>query len=103
MDLELVTKDQALLTLQQRLPDIAKSFEAYGIKNPLPTTIYVRFDDQQEYERLQTIVQRYNDVLEQGESIDSQQTFSQQQYRITQTINLIAMVRMMMLVLMVAL
>ncbi|MEI7477195.1 MAG: hypothetical protein WCJ81_01275 [bacterium] len=57
------SKEDALNTLQQRLPHMLKSFDEYGIANPLPVTLYVLFRDQKQYDYVMETSKHYEDVL----------------------------------------
>ena len=43
-------KDIAYSTLQKKIPDIVKTFSKYGIKNPLPATMYIIVNNTSQYD-----------------------------------------------------
>lgn len=98
-----LNKDQALSQFSKRLPSISESFEKYGIKNPLPSTLYISFSSQQQYDSVRTMLVSYEDVFEMGESTQLDKSFSDQQYRVSQVINLIQTMRYAMIFLILVL
>ncbi len=62
------SKDDALANLQRRLPNMVKNFDQYGIENPLPVTLYVTFQDQQQYDFVMEAKKWYEDMLLAGPS-----------------------------------
>jgi cell division protein FtsX len=63
LSVQYFSKDDALKNLQKRLPNMVNNFDAYGIENPLPITLYVTFADQQQYEFVNQKKQDYQDIL----------------------------------------
>jgi cell division protein FtsX len=82
-----LSKDDALASLEKEMPHIQEQFSKYAIKNPLPSTIYIRFQDQQQFERLQTNITQYEDLF-QNFDISSIAGFQQQDTRAKQVINM---------------
>ena len=62
------SKDDALQNLQRRLPNMVKNFDQYGIENPLPVTLYVTFQDQEQYDFVMEAKKWYEDMLLSGPS-----------------------------------
>jgi len=58
-----ISKEDALKNLQTRLPSMVKSFDQYGIDNPLPVTLYVTFSDQKQFDAAMSIKNTYADML----------------------------------------
>lgn len=56
LQVKYISKESGLEQLSKRLPNIFKSFESYGIKNPLPSTLYVSFSNQEQYEFLKSTI-----------------------------------------------
>ena len=81
------TKAEAFKTLTQKLPTVAKSFEKYGINNPLPQTLYVTFDNQNQFNVLKSIVPQYNDIILEYSEDKQQEAFKRQQDTIVNAIN----------------
>ncbi len=63
LDVSFYSKDDAFSLLKKRLPDVIGSLEKYNIDNPLPPTLYVLFDNQDEYEVMKTILLNYEDSV----------------------------------------
>jgi cell division protein FtsX len=61
-----ISKEDALKNLQTRLPSMVKSFDQYGIDNPLPVTLYVTFADQKQFDAVMSIKKTYADMLYAG-------------------------------------
>ncbi len=57
------SKEEALQNLQKRLPNMVKSFDDYGIENPLPVTLYATFRDQEQYDYVMSIKDKYTDII----------------------------------------
>jgi hypothetical protein len=63
----------------------------------------VTFANQQQYEILQSTVTQYQDLFEVGESLQSKNSFADQQYRVSQVINFIQTMRVVMIFLIIIL
>lgn len=71
------SKDEALKNLQQRLPNMVKNFDEYGIDNPLPVTLYVTFRDQEQYDFIMKSKDSYQDIiLSNNQTTNSQEQFT---------------------------
>lgn len=66
-----IGKEQALKNLQGRLPSMVKSFDQYGIDNPLPVTLYVTFQNQQQFDAVMKVKEQYSDMLYAGTTKNS--------------------------------
>lgn len=88
LTVEYYSKDDALKLLQQRIPWVIQNFERYGITNPLPATLYVTFDTNDEFTALRGIVSKYVDIVRNSESIQTKWWFGEQQQRVANIINL---------------
>ncbi len=70
------SKDEALKNLQERLPNMVKNFDEYGIDNPLPVTLYVTFRDQAQYDFIMKAKDNYQDIiLSNNQTTNSQEQF----------------------------
>lgn len=87
------TKEQAFSRLAQQLPSILEDFEAYGIENPLPPTLYVLFSDDREYQLMKSIVVRYEWLVTNANELTAWVNFSDQERRIQTTINAMNVLR----------
>lgn|GEM_PF-1247469 len=88
LEVEYHSKEDALSMLQERIPGVIQNFDKYGIANPLPATMYVTFDNNNEYQALSGIVSTYKDVVRNAESIQTKGGFAEQQERIANIINI---------------
>jgi len=63
MDVRFYSKEEAFQLLEQKLPAIITNLEKYGIKNPLPATMYVTFSSKSEFTKLQEAMVNYKDII----------------------------------------
>jgi len=57
------SKDDAIASLQKKIPNVVYTFQKYGIDNPLPATLYVMFDSDDEYQVLKTIIIEHKNLI----------------------------------------
>lgn len=89
MRVQFYSKEDAFEILEDRLPNVIENFEKYGIDNPLPPTMYVQFNDEEEYSRMKDIVLDHEDVIMNLDDLESDGfTFTQQERRSANVINL---------------
>jgi len=83
-----LSKQEAIKTLSKRLPKIIQNFEKYGIKNPIPPTMYIIFRSEHEYNIMKKIVEnkKYQDILLNLSDIGSKNSFKVQEVRISKII-----------------
>ncbi len=81
------SKDDAMKFLEKKIPDIGESFEKFWINNPLPSTLYVMFTSNKEYETLRKIIIQYKDIILNIQDIPQENTIKQQENRILNIIN----------------
>lgn len=82
-----VSKEDAFGFLEQRVPNIGQTFEKFGITNPLPPTLYVMFDDEEEYMKLKSIIVNYKDIIVNVADVQQEATLTQQEQRSLSIIN----------------
>ena len=63
MKVSYMSKDDAIKSIGRKVPSVIESFTKYGIKNPLPATVYILFDDMQQYDTLRKVVTMYQDII----------------------------------------
>ena len=56
MHIKYYSKADALERLQNKIPDVIKNFQKYGINNPLPPTLYITFQKENDLETLQILL-----------------------------------------------
>lgn len=66
-----IGKDEALKNLQNRLPSMVKSFDQYGIDNPLPVTLYVTFQNQKQFDAVMGVKSQFSEILYAGSTTNS--------------------------------
>lgn len=82
------SKDDAIASLQKKIPNVVDTFQKYGIDNPLPATLYVMFDSDDEYQVLKTIIIEHKDLILNIKDISQWYTIKQQENRVLTAINL---------------
>lgn len=81
------SKDDAMKFLENKLPEISKNFEEFGMDNPLPATLYVMFTSHKEYELLKTTILQYKDIILNVKDISQGKTIQEQEDRILNIID----------------
>lgn len=82
-----LSKDDAIKSIGRKVPNVVQSFEKYGIKNPLPATVYILFDDMQQYDKLRKVVTAYQDIIANRDDISrGGQDLMKQEKRILHTL-----------------
>ena len=81
-------KDVAYDTLQKKIPDIVKTFGKYGIKNPLPATMYIIVNNTSQYDGMKSVVAKYSDIIINNEDINQSKSYQEQRQRVINIINL---------------
>lgn len=89
MKVQYLSKDDAIKSVERKLPNILNSFEKYGIKNPLPATVYILFNNNQDYEKLKVVITLYEDIIANREDISKiGESIQKQESRILTTLGL---------------
>jgi len=78
---EFSSKDDAFNYLENKVPDITKNFDKFGIENPLPSTLYVMFNNQKEYNKMKEIILNNKDIILNIKDIDKWASLTQQENR----------------------
>jgi len=88
LQVKYLSKDEAIKTLSKRLPKIIQNFEKYGIKNPIPPTMYITFNSDQEYQKMKKIVtdSKYSDIILNLSDVGTESSFKAQEQRIAKII-----------------
>jgi len=87
LQVEFSSKEDAFQFLQKRVPDVVSSFNKFGIENPLPATLYVMFDDDEEYQLLRETIVEYKNIILNIKDVDEWSTLKQQENRVLMIIN----------------
>lgn len=87
MRVRYLSKDDAMKSVERKLPSVLDSFEKYGIKNPLPATVYILFNTTQDYEKLKAVITLYQDIIANRDDISKiGQDIKKQESRILTTL-----------------
>jgi len=87
MQVTYLSKDDAIKSVGRRVPSVIESFEKYGIKNPLPATMYVLFNDIEQYDKLRKVVSMYEDIIANRDAISKTgEGIKEQERRILDTL-----------------
>lgn len=81
------SKEDAIASLQKKIPNVVDTFQKYGIDNPLPATLYVMFDSENEYQILKTIIIEHKSLILNIKDISQWYTIKQQENRVLTAIN----------------
>lgn len=81
------SQEDAFQFLEKKFPDIIDNFKKFGIDNPLPSTLYVMFKDEGEYNILRNTIIKYKDIILNIKDIDEGSTIKQQENRVLTLIN----------------
>lgn len=87
METVFASKEEAFGFLQNRIPNVVENFKRFGINNPLPATLYVMFDSDQEYQALKKDIVNYKDVISNVTDLDQWMQLKQQENRVVNLIN----------------
>lgn len=89
------TKEDAFSILKKKLPEVTADLEKYGISNPLPPTLYIIFDNEDQWNQVRNIVMEYKEIIQNSQDIDSTWfSFSEQERRVVDVLNVISIARM---------
>ena len=85
---EFYSKEDAIELLESRLPNVIKNFEEYGIDNPLPPTLYVMFDNEDQYDSLKNIIADYQHIIVNLDDLTDGITFAEQERTVANVISM---------------
>lgn len=57
------SKDDALTFVEKRVPDLTDTFKKYNLNNPLPSTLYINYSDQNEFAIVKEILEANKDKI----------------------------------------
>ncbi len=75
------SKDDAFNFLENKIPEITENFDKFGIDNPLPSTLYIMFDNEKEYNIMKEVILKNKDMVLNIQDIDEWATLQQQENR----------------------
>lgn len=82
------SKEDAIASLQKKIPNVVDTFQKYWIDNPLPATLYVMFDSDDEYQILKKTIIAHKNLILNIKDISQWYTIKQQENRVLTAINL---------------
>lgn len=88
LQVKFLTKEDALLFMQKRLPELTWSLEKFWIDNPLPATLYVTFADKSQYDILQHVMLENKDIILNVQDLDQIDNLQEQENRVVNVIKL---------------
>lgn len=81
VDVQFSSKDDAFSYLEKKVPTLTNNFDKYWIENPLPSTLYVMFSNEREYNKMKEIIVKNKDIIMNIKDIDKWATLTQQENR----------------------
>lgn len=78
---EFSSKNDAFGFLESKIPEITENFEKFGIENTLPSTLYVMFKNEKEYNIMKDIIVANKDIILNVKDVDKWATLQQQENR----------------------
>lgn len=81
------SQEDAFQFLEKKFPDIIDNFKKFWINNPLPSTLYVMFKNEAQYNMLRNTIIKYKDIILNIKDIDQENTIKQQENRVLRLIN----------------
>jgi cell division protein FtsX len=87
LNVKYYSKADVFKLLDQRIPDVIESFKKYWIDNPLPPTLYVTFQNEEEFNKMKNIVWKYEYLITNLNDIKEKTKFEEQEWRIINIIN----------------
>lgn len=86
------SKDDAFRILAKKLPNILDSLEKYGINNPLPPTIYIVYQNQEQYEAMKSVVSRFSNTISTSDNLWLNVSFQEQTWRASKLVTMMQIV-----------
>lgn len=78
---EFSSKNDAFGFLESKIPEITENFEKFWIENTLPSTLYVMFKNEKEYNIMKDIIVANKDIILNVKDVDKWATLQQQENR----------------------
>ena len=87
IDAQYLSKEDAVWSLEKKLPDIVKSFRDYNIDSNLPATLYVTVRNEQAHKDLETILPRYADIIANTKDVAPNSSVKTQEQRVMRALD----------------
>lgn len=88
-----ITKEQARQYFSMRMPNLATTFDQYGIVNPLQASLYVLVDSDKDYAALVDILPQYIDIITNMNDIQASLSLEQQDSLVSKTLRSVSLMR----------
>lgn len=86
------SKDDAFRILAKKLPNVLDSLEKYGINNPLPPTIYIVYQNQEQYEAMKSVVSRFSNAISTSDNLWLTVSFQEQTWRASKLVTMMQII-----------
>lgn len=87
LKVDYASKQEALSFVEKRVPDLTTTLRKYNLENPLPSTLYIRYGNQTEFDAMKTILEKNkNQILNMDDLSDN--AIKTQEKRVLNVINL---------------
>ena len=94
VDVQFSSKDDAFSYLEKKVPTLTNNFDKYWIENPLPSTLYVMFSNEKEYNKMKEIIVKNKDLIMNIKDVDKWSTLTQQENRSLRVLKILSTIRL---------
>lgn len=98
---EYMSQQDAIGTLEKKLPAIVQRFKDYNIDSNLPSTLYITVPNEKAHEQLTTILPRYADIIENVNDVAPSSSIKNQEQRVMRALDFAYFLRWASIVLIV--
>ena len=88
LHVKFLSKEDAMDFVMKRLPELTWSLEKFWMTNPLPATLYVTFEDNSQYNVLQSVMLENKDIVLNIQDLDQLDNLQEQETRVKNVIQL---------------
>ena len=88
LNVNFITKDDAMNFMMKRLPELTWSLEKFWINNPLPNTFYVTLPDISKYDTLKEVILENKDIVLNIQDVEQLDNLTSQENRVRNVIKL---------------
>ena len=100
---EFSSKNDAFGFLESKIPEITENFEKFGIENTLPSTLYVMFKNEKEYNIMKDIIVANKDIILNVKDVDKWATLQQQENRSLKIIGIMKTIKYFIIIMAIVL
>lgn len=87
LKVDYASKQEALKFVEKRVPDLTTTLKKYNLENPLPSTLYIRYGSQTEFNMMKNILEKNKDQIMNMDDL-SDNAIKTQEKRVLNVINL---------------